>query len=85
MKNTTRSHLNLQQYHISDLIYCPSSRIRRDYHYVCEQSRIRLLSQQNSLITMSTSQPTSESVEEQKTCGCMAQLDIKSNLQLLRE
>ncbi|CAF0857547.1 unnamed protein product [Rotaria sp. Silwood1] len=34
---------------------------------------------------MSTSQPTSELVEEQKTCGHMPQLDIKLNLQLLRE
>ncbi|CAF1503530.1 unnamed protein product [Rotaria sordida] len=34
---------------------------------------------------MSTPQSTSELVEEQKTCDLMPQLEIKSNLQLLRE
>ncbi|CAF5038378.1 unnamed protein product, partial [Rotaria sp. Silwood1] len=54
-------------------------------HSVCQQSKIDLLSQQTSLIPMPTLQSTSELAEEQKTCDHMAQLDIKSNLQLLRE
>ncbi|CAF4463028.1 unnamed protein product [Rotaria sp. Silwood2] len=74
MNNNTRSHLNLQEYPISDLLYCS--------HSVCQQSKIDLLSQQTSLIPMPTLQSISELAEEPKTCDRMAQLDIKSNGQL---
>ncbi|CAF4297677.1 unnamed protein product [Rotaria sp. Silwood2] len=85
MNNNTRSHLNLQEYPISDLLYCSPSHTHSNSHSVCQQSKTDLLSQQTSLIPMPTLQSISELAEEPKTCDRMAQLDIKSNLQLLRE
>ena len=85
MNNSTRSHLSLQEYYISDLLYCPPSRIRSNSHSVCEQSRIHLLSQQNSLITMPTSRTASESFEEKKPGDSIPPSDGKLTLQLLRE
>jgi len=85
MSKHTRSHLNLQEYHISDLLYCSPSRILINSHTGREQSGTHLLPQQNSLITMLTSRTTSESGEEKKTDDGMPSLDSKAILQLLRE
>ncbi|CAF5019921.1 unnamed protein product [Rotaria sp. Silwood1] len=85
MHNRTRSHLSLQKHHISDLLYSTPSGIRSSLQIVSEKAKSDSLHQSNLLTTMSTSQSTSELVEEQKTGDPMTQLKIKSNLQLLRE
>jgi hypothetical protein len=78
MSNKTRSHLNLQEYHISDLLYCSPSRILINSYPGCEQSGTHLLPQQNSLITMVTSRTPSESGKEKKTGDGMPSSDSKS-------
>ena len=83
MNNSTCSHLSLQEYCISDLLYCPPSRIRSNSHSVCEQSRIHLLSQQNSLITMPTSRTASESFEEKKPGDSIPPSDGKSTITIV--
>ncbi|CAF4533101.1 unnamed protein product [Rotaria sp. Silwood2] len=85
MNTTTRSHLKLQESHISDLLYCFPSRKRGDSHSVCKQSRIHLLSQQNSLITMPTSQSVLEPAEGKKSGDSMPSSDSISTLHLFRE
>ncbi|CAF4256317.1 unnamed protein product, partial [Rotaria sordida] len=85
MNNTTRSQLKLQEYHISDLLHCSPSRTRSNTPSNSKQSRIHLLSQQNSLTTMPTSQSTLESVEEKKPNDDMSSLYSNSTLQSLRE
>jgi hypothetical protein len=85
MSKHTRSHLNLQEYHISDLLYCSPSRILINSHPGFEQSGTHLLPQQNSLITMAASRKTSESGGDGKTDDGMPSLDSKSTLQSLRE
>ncbi|CAF1263574.1 unnamed protein product [Rotaria sordida] len=85
MHNRTRSQLNLQERHISDLLYYTLFRTRSSLQLVREKTKSYSSSQPTLLTTMSTPQPTSELVEEQKTCDRMVQLKIKSNLQLSRE
>ncbi|CAF1380462.1 unnamed protein product [Rotaria sordida] len=85
MHNRTRSQLNLQEHHISGLLYCTPFRTRSNLQLVREKAKSYSSCQPTLLTTMSTPQSTSELVEEQKTCDRMPQLKIKSNLQLLRE
>jgi len=85
MHNRTRSQLNLQERHISDLLYYTLYRTRSSLQLVRQKAKSYSSSQPTLLTTMSTPQSTSELVEEQKTCDRMPQLEIKSNLQLLRE
>ncbi|CAF1380519.1 unnamed protein product [Rotaria sordida] len=85
MHNRTRSQLNLQEHHISDLLYYTLFRTCSSLQLVRQKAKSYSSSQPTLLTTMSTPQSTSELVEEQKTCDLMPQLEIKSNLQLLRE
>ncbi|CAF4217892.1 unnamed protein product, partial [Rotaria sordida] len=85
MHNRTHSQLNLQERHISDLLYYTPFRTRSSLQLVREKAKSYSSSQPTLFTTMSTPQSTSELVEEQKTCDLMPQLEIKSNLQLLRD
>ena len=85
MSKSTRSNLNLQALHISDLLYYSPARVHRGLHSSQEKASTNSLFQPDSSTTVSTSQFTMESDEENKTSDRMADLEIKSNLQLLRE
>jgi hypothetical protein len=85
MSKSTRSNLNLQELHISDLLYYSSARVHRGLHSSQEKVSINSVFQPDSSTTMATSQVTVESDKENKTSDLMADLEIKSNLQLLRE
>ncbi|CAF1241822.1 unnamed protein product [Rotaria sordida] len=60
MYNRTRSHLNLQQRDISDLLYYSPSRKRSSSYSVCQPSGIHSLLQQNLSAAMLTSQSTEQ-------------------------
>ncbi|CAF1348024.1 unnamed protein product [Rotaria sordida] len=84
-KNGLNATCPLQERHISDLLYYTPFRTRSSLQLVGEKTKSYSSFQPTLLTTMSTPQSTSELVEEQKTCDRMLQLEIKSNLQLLRE
>ena len=85
MSKSTRSNLNLQALHISDLLYYSPSRVHRGLHSSQEKASTNSLFQPDSSTTMAKSQFTVESDEENKTSDRIADLESKSNLQLLRE
>ncbi|CAF1433811.1 unnamed protein product [Rotaria sordida] len=85
MYNRTRSHLNLQQRDISDLLYYSPSRKRSSSYSVCQPSGIHSLLQQNLSAAMLTSQSTLELLEEKKNSDSISPSDTKLKLQSFKE